>query len=506
MTSIRDEEAIPAMPPDPRIPLVQRIRVAAMWTGISSIALRLGNLATGIVAARIISPHQFGVFAVAFTVYTIIISVSEIGVSTVIVRAKGSIDHIAPTIVTLALASSSVLTAIMYVFAPWLAESLGAPEAGPAIRLLSVIVLMGGLTAVPYAMLVREFRQDKRFVADLANLVIGTAVMVVLGSAGYGSLALAISRIAGMGASMMLLIIMIRPFYRPGFNRSEARAALRFSLPLAGASVVTFVLSNVDYIVVGRLRGALPLGYYNLAYNISGWPVSIFALMLNEVALPAFARVRDDLAGLKSRVSSAMTLVAALVLPISGLCFALAPPLVETLYGARWAPAAGALALLGLFGSFRVVIMLITSILVALGRSRSVLILQLAWILFLTPALIVGVSIHGIIGAALAQQIVVVAIPLPLGLWLLRRAGAIDIGDVIRRCALPAGASVIASVAARVGADLFSSSWVQLVVGFLIGCGVYMAILLRWLRRLMQSTVVEWRAAEVQVERQAATV
>jgi O-antigen/teichoic acid export membrane protein len=150
--------------------------------------------------------------------------------------------------------------------------------------------------------------------------------------------------------------------------------------------------------------------------------------------------------------------------------------------------------------------MLITSILVALGRSRSVLTLQLAWILFLTPALIAGVSIHGIIGAALAQQIVVVAIPLPLGLWLLRRAGAIDIGAVIRRCALPAGASVIASVAARVGADLFSSSWLQLIVGFLIGCGVYMAILLRWLRRLMQSTVVEWRAAEAQVEGQVATV
>src|SRR3954463_14694328 len=99
---------------------------AATWSSLGSIALRLGNFAVGIVAARLIAPDQFGVFAVALTVHAIIVNVGDIGVSAYIVRRRGALDAVGPTVTTLALGSTALLAAAMAATAPWLATALGA--------------------------------------------------------------------------------------------------------------------------------------------------------------------------------------------------------------------------------------------------------------------------------------------------------------------------------------------------------------------------------------------
>src|SRR5262249_2323638 len=144
---------------------------AAAWSGANALLLRLGQFAIGIVVARIVAPQQFGVYAVALTVQTVIVNVSELGVSAALVPAPDDAAPAARVVATISLASSALLTLAMYATAPELARALGAPEAADAIRLLSLTVLLGGVSAVPYALLVRAFRQDKRFVADSSNFV-----------------------------------------------------------------------------------------------------------------------------------------------------------------------------------------------------------------------------------------------------------------------------------------------------------------------------------------------
>lgn len=473
-----------------------QLRSAAVWSGLNSFVLRFAQFFVGVVTARIIAPHQFGVFAVALTVYTVVINVSELGVSAALVRARGDIKRIAPTVATLAVASATVLASAMFLAAGPFASALGAPAAATAIRILSTTVLLAGITAVPYAMLVREFRQDKRFLADGANFAISTTVIIALGLAGFGATALAMANVCGQLASLVLLMIMIRPRFWPGWNRAEAGQILSYSLPLAGASLVTFSINNVDYIVVGHLLGALPLGLYTLAYNISGWPVSVFSLMINEVALPAFAHARDDLKGLPRRARGALSITAAVALPVSAICLALAHPLVTSVYGHRWGDAAPVLALLGVFGSMRIILTLFTNILVALGRSRVVLALQLVWMASLLPGLIVGVSHRGIVGAAIAQEVVALGIVLPLSLVAVSRAGAGSVWRLLASCTRPLLAAAVAGGAAFAGTQLFASGWLQLVVGAILGVAGYLAVAGTWTRRLLQDAASHWNSQD----------
>ncbi len=155
--------------------------------------------------ARLIAPEQFGVFAVAFVAYQIIMSCNELGVSVAIVRWPGDPARIIPTVWTLNLISSGLLATAVWVAAPWFAAAQNAPEATGVLRLLALAIPIAGFTAVPFAMVQRTFRQDLRMLADLTNMVVSTSIAVTLALMGSGAYALAWSQLLGNAVAGLVL-------------------------------------------------------------------------------------------------------------------------------------------------------------------------------------------------------------------------------------------------------------------------------------------------------------
>ncbi|HEY7174019.1 MAG TPA: oligosaccharide flippase family protein [Micromonosporaceae bacterium] len=478
--------ATPA-PGDAGAPLAGRVGRAVAWSALSTWVLRLGQFLMGIVIARLVAPHEFGVFVVALTVYTIVINVSEVGVSAALVREVHRSREIAPTVATIALTTSALLTTLMVVVASPVSTALGSSAATSSVQVLSLTVLLAGAGAVPSALMTRDFRQKRMFAINAAFFVSSNALLVVLAMGGGGALALAWSRVAGQVVSTALLLYFSPERYWPGFNRREAKHLLRFGLPLAGANLINLALANLDFIVIGRLRGALRLGYYNLAYNISGWPVSVFSAVLTSVTLPTLARVREVQAELLAHLRAGLSALAAAAFPVSALSIALAPSLVDTVYGQRWGPAAVALMALSAFGAIRVVIALLADLLVALGFTQRLFLIQVVWLAALVPAMIFGVSRWGIVGAGIANTAVGLLVVLPCYLVIIRRSARLPLGWLVGSSVPPLAAASVAGVVARVVADRIPSAPLALIVGAVCGISCYVVVLFGWLRRTIRT-------------------
>jgi len=148
----------------------------------------------------------------------------------------------------------------------------------------------------------RDFMQRQRFITDAAFFVVSTMTMLALVLSGHAVMGLACSQVAGHVVSITMLMWMAPEKYWPAFCRTEARRLLGFGLPLAGSNLLTIAIANVDFIVVGHWLGAQKLAYYNLAFSIIGWPVTIFSAVLISVTLPTLSRVRHDSAELVRHV------------------------------------------------------------------------------------------------------------------------------------------------------------------------------------------------------------
>ncbi len=397
-------------------------RTGLVWSLVNSAAARVLNVLAGLVIARVVAPDEFGTYAAALLVMTIVLSMNEIGLSVAVIRWKQGVDRITPTAVSGSLISSVIWFALMFLAAPGIAGLLNAPEATTAIRILSVGVLLDGVSTIPNALLMRAFQQRRRAVAELAGFMIGTPIGIYL-AASDGAAGLAVGLLIANAVSTALILWFAPSRPRPGWNRETARQLLRLGLPPALTSVMLLAIVNVDSIVVSRVLGVTALGFYVLAFNIANWPWTLLSMSIRQVSLPAFSRLSDDPAELEQAFSYSLTLAGGLAVLGGVLLASLASPLVGILYGSKWLPAVVALQWLAAFGALRVVLELCYDVLIATGRAGSLVRLQLGWLAVLVVVLPLGAHSAGIAGVAAAQGIVAVAFVLPLNARLLARAG-----------------------------------------------------------------------------------
>jgi lipopolysaccharide exporter len=456
--------------------LASNVRRGAVWSVASTIALRFGTIATTAVVAHILDRNDFGVFAVALTALMIVLSFGELGVASCLVRADLDIDMLAPTMVTISLVTAGMLALALLEFALPIATALGSAAAAGPIRVMAISAVLGGVFAVPNAQLSRDFMQNKLFLSNLVAFVPSTAVLLILAESGSGAMAFAWSRIAGQVVAGVIQYAAVSKRYRPGLARSALSTLWRFGLPLGGANFVGYVLLNVDYAFVGHLMGAAALGVYVLGFNIASWPVTLLGSMISSVSMPAISRMKSNARTLRSAISSGARALAVVVAPICALSIAFAHQLVHCIYGTKWAAAAGVLTVLSLYGGISIICMLFSNIISGLGRSRSLLVVQLIWLAALVPAMAIGVKHDGIDGAATAHVAVITPIVLPCYVFLLKRVTHIRLRSLLSAILPPIlAAAAAAAVAVRVAA-LLAQPLLQLAVGLAIGGLLYVAM------------------------------
>jgi PST family polysaccharide transporter len=431
----------------------------------STVLLKLSSIGITAIVARILTPHDFGVFAVANTVFTIVVAFGEFGVTSCLARADLRVRDLAPTMWTVSLGSSLVVAAALVFFAEPIAAALGSADGAGPVRVMAIIMILTGVAAVPTGQCVRDFKQNKIFLANMLSFIPSTVVLLVLAKSGDGAMAFAWSRVAGQLTSCVVILVATPKLYLPGISRNALSILYRFGVPLAVANFVGYLLQNVDYALIGHFMGPVLLGTYVIAFNVASWSSSMLVGVLTTVAMPAFSRVRHDTERLMAAMADGVRAVVLIAAPMCALVMVLARPIVLTLYGERWASAANPLAILSLYGLIAIICMLFANMLAALGRSTFLLLVQLVWLIALVPAMALGVHKDGIVGAASAHLVIIIPVVLPCYLFALKRATGVKI-SMLMNASLPALiAAALAGAIAWVVASELHSPLAQLIAG-----------------------------------------
>lgn len=454
--------------------LQQRVRGGAVWSAGTAMLLRLANIAVTAIMARILSPTDFGVFAIAATVFALFSTFSDMGTAAAIRRADMDLDQIAPTVVTMTLVSGLGLAALMAATADMTAAALGAPEAAGPIRVLALATAIGAPMAVPLAQLTREFRQRRIFTANAIAFVPANAAMLYLAVAGSGAMAFAWSRVVGQLVIGVVVIASVPRHYGPGFSRKWFGPLASFGIPLAAAHLLSQINLNIDYAFIARLLNPADVGLYLLAFNIAGWSGALITSAIDGVTVPAISRMSGDPPRLADAVTSALRFVSLLSFPIAAMTCALAAPLVIELYGGEYAGSGPALTGLSLYGAAFSIAFLLSHVLVGIGRTRVLLVVQIVVVVALIPALWIGVTYAGIVGAALAHSFVIILVTVPVYVSVVLREMLLTLGRMWRAVWPPALASALTGSAAWVAASQFEAPLAQLAIGGCVGVAVWL--------------------------------
>ena len=371
--------------------LTSRTLRAGQWRLAGSVVGALSQLTIGVLLARLLTPTDFGVMALASVVLGLSRPLGELGIGGAVVQREGLTEHHVRSAFTFSVLLGFIVAAAIALVAPLGAVVMREPKVAAVLRVLSVAFAFRGFAVVAEALLRRRLDFKRQFFIETASYVLGYGcVAVTLAFLGYGVWSLVWGGLAQTLTASGAQLAAARHSVRPLLARRELGDLLRFGVGAHISGFVNYLAINGDNFVVGRWIGATSLGLYSRAYTLMNLPYTFAAAAMSSVMFPAYAEVQRDPARLRRGYLVTTQLVAMIAAPATGTMAIVAPHLVPTLFGHQWTAVAAPLQILCVAGYFRALYHLGGAVAQSVGRVYSEMWRQAGY-----AALVIGGTMWG---------------------------------------------------------------------------------------------------------------
>jgi O-antigen/teichoic acid export membrane protein len=373
-------------------PSADELRSAALhgvrWSSIGRPATEVLLLGSMVVLARLIPPAEFGRYAVALIAGELASVVASEGVGGALIqRANCRREHL-QTGVALGMIIGLALACLVLVGADLIVAPIFGSRTALYVALMAPLCLIAAASTVPMALLSRRMAFRRLSEIEVLSTLVRVAACVGLALAGLGGEALVFGMIAG-GLTIAVISWISAPPPMPRLRREPARELLHFGLPASLAGVSWIGFRNSDYAIVGARLGVFEAGLYFRAYTLAIDYQKKVSMVMGQVGFPLLSRTRGpaEMADMRRKMVHLLTVT---LFPLLVLLAIGSPVLVPFLFGPKWDGMIVPAQILAVGGAATLVIDAAGTVLMATGRTRSVLGYGLAhWIVYGTSVFLV---------------------------------------------------------------------------------------------------------------------
>jgi O-antigen/teichoic acid export membrane protein len=450
------------------------------------------NFLVQVLIVRYLSKADYGAFAYALSIVSLVASLVTFGLDRSITRFLpiyeeqrrhdkmfGTIVMVTGTILSLSLAAILLIYGLQGLLGGSLVQDEQAVSLLLILIVLAPIQALDGLLTGMFAVISKPRAIFFRKYVLGPGLRLTVVLLLILGESGVSFLAIGyvIAGALSVGIYVVILVRVLREegllqHFSFGTMRMPAREVFAFTLPLLSSDVMYMAMNTTDVLLLGHYQGSAEVASFRAiwpAAHLNQLVMSSFALLFTPAAARLFAR--EDRAGINKLYWTTALWIAVGSFPIFALTFSLAEPFTVTAYGARYEDSATYLMLLSFGYYFNAALGFNGLTLKVFGKLRYIVSIN-----FLATALNIALNLiliprYGALGAAIGTTSTLVAhnilkqagLRLGTGISLFQRRDAVVYG------AITAGALFLLAVQLAVSPPFY--------VGFVLASLVSLAIL-----------------------------
>lgn len=460
-------------------PLARQATRSIIWLMAQSVGSRIVLLATQLVTAALLSPSDFGVVGLAFTVSTIGSAIVGFGVDQVLIRRQRTLYLWVTPAFYLYLALGLAGLSATLLAAPVFASLYHSPTVFGVAAASGLALPFAALSNVPMVLL----RSAMRF-RTIALIGLGEVFTIQLSTIGLA--------LEGLGAYSFVLplpivaavrLAILWQLAKPSLKGSrrkffKGRYLVNSSSFVFGASIIQMLVSQGDYMILGILGSPAAVGAYYFSFRLASQPLLLMAGSLTSVLFPALVQIRQGGKAQGRAALKAAKLLGLVIMPLAFAQAAVAKPLVHLFFGPKWDNAIPVMQILSVALGIDAIAWVTGTLLMAQGRLKQ----QFVYLTIFSPAFFVLAAIGGLNGSAigLAYGVAVYYIGVtPIYSYVVFRHEGATLMSTICLYVKPAA---IAAVAVSIAWSIAEAMWPQhdsmkVVTTVLVSGGLYSAIL-----------------------------
>jgi O-antigen/teichoic acid export membrane protein len=378
-----------------------QINRGVAWSAASQTIVAVADLLSQLICVRWMGEVRYGIVMMAVPLYSILDAIADLGGTSALIAHDDHTPERVSSLFWFNVLLSTGLFVLLLAAGPLYGMFQGHTVVGLLLVAYGGKLLIQNFYAIPLALLRKNLQFEEvakiRTVAYLAESVTRVA-FVACGIAIWSFTLAALAKNA-----MFALVFLWRHPYKPKlvFHYRDIAHYVSYGLRSGVSQVLYYTYTNLDYVVVGYYFGEAANGIYSLAYWIVLEAVKTIANVVIDVALPTFARVRDDRERLITQFIKLTRLNLIAVLPFVVLIVLVVPEFLQLAYsGGKWnaqqlAICATAARILCAVGLLRALGFIGPPLLDGIGRPELTLRYMILATVVLVTAYVVGANLLG---------------------------------------------------------------------------------------------------------------
>jgi lipopolysaccharide exporter len=471
---------------------------AAFSSGAKFLSRLIGLIST-LILARILTPTDFAMIAIIAIVLHLFDILSHTGSELYIVQKYEVIDGDLNTAWTLDILLKSFMCLLLIIIAPLISNFFEQPHLSFAIQVASVTLIINALKNPGLLLLKRDLDYKKVFYLSLVQRIASFVVVIFVALNWQSYWAFVIADIVG-ALVFTLGSYNIHPF-RPAISLFKVSEQWLFSKWVLGKSIVGYLRSQIDTVLVAKFFSTSQLGNYHMARDVAMLPGYNILGPAIEPLLADFKDYKDSPSVLGHRVSNVLCILSFIVVPINTYMAFYPALIIDVLLGSQWVIAGEILGVMSLLFFYYCFLLVIESALTALGKVKAIFIFDIVSLLVIVGTLLTYLQMYDDLNNMLWLRVSIgLASTLLIGIAL-HIIVPLKYMQIVGALMLSAGISGIAiGLTHYLTIQVESGNITLFLLSGIIFCGTYASMVVFLLPRLMGTSLnnmlAEYRQAK----------
>lgn len=369
------------------------------------IALRIFAKSVGIIGtlmlARLLTPADFGLVAIAMTIIALTTSFSEIGLDVALISMPDAGPGEYNTAWTIMVIRGIVISVTLLVSSSFIASFFDDARLTKVLYVLSISFFLQSLSNIAVIDFRKYFEFHKEFLFQIIPKILSLCLTISIALAYNSYWALIFGVVVTQISALVLSYCMHR--FRPNFSLIAWQRFFDFSIWITLTNLLSVITERLDYILISKNGGMGTVGVFTIGKDLGALPTTELVWPISKVLLPGFSEIiKLSPKKLSRAYQTSHATLATLAFPVGFGIALTAELLVDVLLGPQWKSVTVVVQIVGIVGSISVIAAAANSVLYALGRTRQLFYLGLLGALVKIPAVIFGMTSYGFSGFLIA--------------------------------------------------------------------------------------------------------
>jgi PST family polysaccharide transporter len=374
------------------------------WVAFANIFKQLLQVVSLVIFARLLSPDDFGLFALLMVFVSFLTMFTDMGTASALVHIKNPSHKLLSSVLFFNLLIGVLFCLSLTLLSPYISSFFNSPKLEPLLDLISINFIIMSLGVVQKVRYEKELDFKYLTLVESISIFIGVVSGIIFALFGFGVYSLVFQVLITSILSVTLLWIVSK--WRPliYFNVEDIKSIWKYTANLSGFNFINYFARNADNFLIGKFLTPYSLGLYSLAYNIMLYPIQNISRVLLRILFPAFSKIQDDNQKFKSAYLKTIFFISLISFPIMVGLMATSDVLVDVLFGDKWKNLSTILIILAPVGIMQSIGTTNGAIYMAKGNT-SLLLKVGIWSTLVTVIFFIGGIFFGVEGVAISYLI-----------------------------------------------------------------------------------------------------